>query len=171
LVEDVENLGKRGEQVSVKPGFARNHLIPLRLAVYISSDNIRMVEKRRVAWLAEEAKLINELKELAGHIGKLDIKIVQKASDSGHLYGSVTEVDIATAAAGAGVAFESKHVKLDHHLKDVGDYEVLVRLHEQVEVTIPVRIRMEGNEDWVPGQELEAEAAPTEEAPEATPAD
>lgn len=166
LIEDVEHLGKRGEKVSVKPGFARNHLIPLKYAVIANSDNVKMVEKRRVAWLAEEAKLIEELQELASHIAKLDLKIVARATDQGHLYGSVTSKDVADAAAASGVSFDAKCVKLDADLKEVGDYEVPVRLHEQVNVSIPVRVRMEGNEDWVPGQEAASEeaAAPAEDA-------
>ena len=103
LLEDVDNLGKRGEKVSVKAGFARNHLIPLRYAVHANEDNLKMVEKRRLAWLAEEAKLIEELQELASHIAKLDLTIVEKATDQGHLYGSVTAKDVADAAAGSGV--------------------------------------------------------------------
>ncbi|MAB91315.1 MAG: 50S ribosomal protein L9 [Planctomycetota bacterium] len=166
LLEDVENLGKRGDTVSVKAGFARNHLIPLRYAVHANEDNLKMVEKRRLAWLAEEAKLIEELQELASHIAKLDLTIVEKATDQGHLYGSVTAKDVADAAAGSGVSFDAKCVRMEADLREVGDYEVPVRLHEQVNVSIPVRIRMEGNEDWTPGQAGEA-AAPEQPAPEA----
>lgn len=167
LLEDVDNLGKRGEKVSVKAGFARNHLIPLRYAVYANADNVKMVEKRRVAWLAEEAKLIEELQELASHIAKLDLKIVAKATEQGHLYGSVTAKDVADAAAESGVSFDARCVRFEGDLKDVGDYEVPVRLHEQVNVSIPVRIRMEGNESWVPGPRPVAEPAPVAEPPPA----
>jgi len=164
LIEDVDNLGKRGERVAVKPGFARNHLIPLSLAVHVTEENLRMVEKHRVQWLAEEAKLIEELKELAGHVGQLDLTISGRASEHGHLYGSVTEKDIAAAAAAAGVAFDTKHVKIAQHLKEVGDYDVLIRLHEQVEITIPVRVRAEGEENWTPDQEDSAGVETSEAA-------
>ncbi len=166
LLNDVEHLGKRGERVSVKEGYARNHLIPLNHAVRVSDDNLRMVEKRRVAWLAEEAKLIEELQELASHIAKLDLKIVAKATAEGHLYGSVSPKDIVEAAAAQGVAFDVRCVRLAADLKSVGDHEAPVRLHEQVNVSIPVRVRMEGNEDWLPGQR---EAAPENAAEEEPP--
>ncbi len=169
LLKDVEHLGKRGERVNVKEGYARNHLIPLKYAVQTTADNLRMVEKRRVAWLAEEAKLIEELQELASHIAKLDIKIVAKATGEGHLYGSVTAKDVADAAAAQGVAFAARCVRLDGDIKSVGDFEAPVRLHEQVNVTIPVRVRMEGNEDWLPGQDEAAEAP--ESAEDAPPAE
>lgn len=167
LIEDVEDLGKRGDKVNVKNGYARNHLIPLRLAVHANADNLKMVEKRRVRWLAEEAKLIEELKELASHIAKLDLKIVARATDQGHLYGSVTAKDVIDAAASQGVQLQPRWVKLTNDIKEVGDIEVPVRLHEQVNVTIPVRVRMEGNEDWLPGQDEEPEPAPAaaEDAP------
>ena len=168
LIEDVEFLGKRGDHVKVKPGYARNFLLPLDKAVHATEDNLRMVDKARVRWLAEEAKLIEELKELAGHIAKLDLKIVAKASEAGHLYGSVTERDIAAAATAEGVAFQEKAVKLEHALKDVGDYSVPIHLHEQVSLEIPVRVRAEGREDWLPGQDEEGEEAEAEvESPEA----
>jgi large subunit ribosomal protein L9 len=174
LIEDVPNLGKRGQSVRVRSGFARNYLLPLNKAVAATAENKAMVEKARVRWLAEEAKLIEELQELAAKIGQLDLKIVAKAAESGHLYGSVNEKNIAEAAAGSGVPFDVRHVRLDQPLKEVGDYQVLVHLHEQVEVTIPVRVRAEGREDWLPGSEEEAaaeegEAAEADEPAEQTP--
>jgi len=172
LIEDVDDLGKRGEKVNVKAGYARNHLIPLRMAVKVNDDNLRMVEKRRVRWLAEEAKLIEELRELASHIAKLDLKVVQRATDQGHLYGSVTARDVTDAAKSQGVTLQDRWVKLDADIKEVGDYEVPVRLHEQVNVSIPVKVRMEGNENWLPGQDDEpAEAPPAAQAPAADDAD
>lgn len=159
LMKDVENLGKRGIKVRVREGYARNFLLPTGSAVPATVDNLRMVEKARVRWLAEEAKLIEDLRELAGHIAKLDLVIIAKASDQGHLYGSITEKTIAEAAKAKGVAFDAKAVRLAHHLKEIGDYEVLVHLHEQVEVTIPVKARGEGRPlDWVPSRTPEAQA-------------
>ena len=169
LIEDVANLGKRGQNVRVRNGFARNYLLPLNKAVALTAENKAMVEKARVRWLAEEAKLIGELQELAAKIGQLDLKIVAKSADTGHLYGSVHEKHIAEAAAGSGVPFDVRHVRLEQPLKEVGDYQVLVHLHEQVEVTIPVRVRAEGREDWLPGSEAEAEATEAEESPEESP--
>lgn len=164
LIQDIENLGKRGAKVRVREGYARNYLLPMQAALPATSDNLKKVDKARVRWLAEEAKLIEELRELAGHIGKLDLTLVAKASETGHLFGSVTEKSISDAAKAKGVGFEQKAVRLTHSLKEVGDYEVLIHLHEQVEVTIPVKVRGEGRGDWVPGRE----AAP---APEASKAD
>jgi large subunit ribosomal protein L9 len=166
LISDVPDLGKRGQEVKVKPGFARNMLLPHGLAVASTKNNLTMVEKQRVRWLAEEAKLIEDLREFAGHIAKLDLLITGKAQESGHLYGSITAKDIATAAASKGVAIDPKHVRLAQPLKAVGDYEIVVRLHEQVQATIPVHVRMEGREEWLPGADAAPEAKPAASGPE-----
>jgi len=154
LIKDIEHLGKRGTKVRVREGYARNFLVPLQAAVAVTEDNLRMVEKSRIRWLAEEAKLIDELRELAGHIAKLDLTLVGKSSDQGHLFGSISEKAIADAAKSKGVAFDVKAVRLKHSLKDVGDHEILIHLHDQVQVTIPVKVRAEGRGDWVPAKEV-----------------
>lgn len=159
LIRDVEGLGRRGDRVSVRRGYARNHLLPLGFAVRATPDNVRRVEKRRVAWLAEEAKMLEELRELAGHLEALDLTVVEKASETGHLYGSVTEKGIAEAATSAGVPLEPKAVRLESPIKEVGDYRVPVRLHPEVQLEVSVKVRAEGREDWVPGREVEATPA------------
>jgi large subunit ribosomal protein L9 len=170
LIKDVERLGKRGNHVTVKSGYARNHLLPLGYAVPLTEENRRMVERRRLQWLAEEAKLLEDLRELAGHLAKLDITIVQKSADSGHLYGSVDERAIAAAVKAEGIDLDPKVVRLEHHLKEVGDYEVIMRLHEEVVVTLPIKVRAEGREDWLPSDEVEAKPA-AEDAEVETPSD
>jgi len=159
LIKDVERLGKRGALVEVKRGYARNYLLPLGFAVPATEENKRQVEKRRALWLAEEARLLEEVRELAGRLAKVDLKIVEKASETGHLYGSVGEKAIAEALAAAGMPLDPKVVKLEQPLKEVGDYEIQLKLHEEVTVTIPVRVRAEGREDWLPGQEEPAAKA------------
>ena len=166
LIKDVERLGKRGTHVTVKTGYARNHLLPLGYAVLANSENRRRIEKDRVKWLAEEAKLLEELRELAGHLAKLDLLVVEKASETGHLYGSVSEKTIAEAIRDAGINLDPKVIRLEHHLKEVGDYEVPVQLHEEVQVTVPVRVRAEGREDWLPGQDEGGDETPEEKTGE-----
>lgn len=175
LVENVEQLGKRGQRVKVRPGYARNYLLPMGIAVPVTPDNIARVEKRRVQWLAEEAKLLEAMRELAAHVAKLDLKLVEKASEAGSLYGSVTEKMIADAASAQGIELKAKQVRLAEPIKLVGDYEVTIRLHEEVSVEVPVKVRAEGREDWVPGQEEADEtadetAAEDESSPEDAPA-
>ncbi len=164
LIKDVERLGKRGSHVTVKSGYARNHLLPLGYAVLANAENRRRIEKVRVKWLAEEAKLLDELRELAGHLAKLDLLIVEKASETGHLFGSVSEKTIAEAVREAGINLDPKVIRLEHHLKEVGNYEVPVQLHEEVQVTVPVRVRAEGREDWLPGQDEGGDETPGKKA-------
>lgn len=169
LVKDVELLGKRGQRVRVRPGYARNYLLPMGVAVPLTADNIASVEKQRIKWLAEEARLVSEMRELATHVAKVEIRFVEKASESGSLYGSVSEKMIADAATAKGFPLSAKQVRLEHPVKTVGDHEATVRLHEQVSVEILVQVRAEGREDWVPGQE-EADGAGEAETP-TTPAE
>jgi len=166
LIKDVARLGKRGSHVTVKTGFARNHLLPLGLAVPATADNRRMVETRRLTWLAEESKMLEDLRELAGHLASLDITIVEKAADSGHLYGSVDERSIAASVKAAGINLDPSVIRLEHQLKEVGDFEILLRLHEEVEVTLPIKVLAEGREDWVPSDDQEEARPETESAPE-----
>lgn len=166
LVADVPKLGKRGDRVKVKVGYARNYLLPKRMAVYVNTDTLRMVEKARVKWLAEEAKKLEELRELATHVEKLDLLIVAKAAENGSLYGSVGPRDIAAKAASEGVALDASVVRMPEALKQVADYEVLIHLHEEVEVTIPVRVRAEGREDWLPGENDEERGEHVSSEPE-----
>lgn len=166
LVRDVSQLGKRGQRVTVKPGYARNYLLPMGFAIPATAENIRQIDRVRVKWLAEEAKLLEEMRELAGHLEKIEtVRIVEKASETGHLYGSVTDKMVADAVTAKGIEIEPRVVVMEAPFKEVGDYPVTLRLHEEVSVPLKVEVRMEGNEDWLPGQE-EAEEG-TEAAAEA----
>lgn len=138
LAEDVPALGKQGEIVSVKPGFARNYLLPHGLATVATEHNKKRVEKHRVK-LDELAKdKIKSLKKLADAVSKYSVTLEANANPEGHLYGSITAPDISKALKAANFAVEADNVRLDGPLKETGMYTVKVYLHADVETEVKV---------------------------------
>ena len=138
LAEDVAPLGKQGEIVSVKPGFARNYLLPHGLATVATEHNKKRVEKHRVKLDELVKDKIKTLKKLADAISKYSVTLEANANPEGHLYGSITAPDISKALKAASFAIESENVRLDGPLKETGMYTVKVHLHPDVETEVKV---------------------------------
>lgn len=146
LRDDVDHLGKRGDTVAVKPGYARNHLFPRNLALPHSEDNLRRVGREQEKFIQAEMQRIEELKAMKDRLEAIEIVIPAKASEEGHLFGSVTEKAILDALAAAGFTVEPRAVKLDTHLKEVGDRIVPLMLHSEVVANLKVRVVREGGD-------------------------
>lgn len=140
LREDIEKLGSRGQVVNVAPGYARNFLLPKRLAVAATDANKKIVEQERQAHLRREAKALGDAQDLAKMMANVSVTISQKAGDNDQLFGSVTSKDIADAIARQGYNIERRQVQLDEPIKQLGDYRVPVRLHREVTIEVPVRV-------------------------------
>lgn len=140
LREHVENLGRCGDVVRVKPGFARNYLLPHRLAVTANDDNKKMVERRRVRLEAEEAAMAADVAQRVAALAALALKTAEKADDNGHLYGSVTAARVAELVVAAGHACTERDVRLDKPLKAVGTHEVEIHVHGDQSATISLEI-------------------------------
>ncbi len=138
LAEDVTSLGKQGEIVSVKPGFARNYLLPHGLATVATEHNKKRVEKHRVKLDELVKDKIKTLKKLADAISKYSVTLEANANPEGHLYGSITAPDISKALKAASFAIEPENVRLDGPLKETGMYTVKVHLHADVETEVKV---------------------------------
>ena len=138
LAEDVATLGKQGEIVSVKPGFARNYLLPHGLATVATEHNKKRVEKHRVKLDELVKDKIKTLKKLADAISKYSVTLEANANPEGHLYGSITAPDISKALKAASFAIEAENVRLDGPLKETGMYTVKVHLHADVETEVKV---------------------------------
>jgi len=138
LKQNIEHLGRIGDVVKVKPGYARNYLLPRGLAVTVTKSNLAAIEQARAAALAEEQQRIAAMKELAQKVGEASVTIEGRASAEGHLFGSVTAGNIAAALREKGVPVEDKQVRLEQPLKQVGVYDVVVHLHATVEVNCKV---------------------------------
>jgi large subunit ribosomal protein L9 len=140
LREDIDKLGQRGQVVKVTAGYARNYLLPRRLAVAATEGNKKIVEQERQAHLRREVKVVSEAQELSKLMGSVTVTIAQKAGDNDQLFGSVTPADIAAALEKQGYTIDRKKIQIDEPIKTLGDFKVAVRLHKDVSVEIPVHV-------------------------------
>jgi len=140
LREDIEKLGNRGEIVKVAAGYARNFLIPKRLAVEANASNKKIIEQERQAHIRKEAKQESEASDLAKLVNGVSVTISQKSGENYQLFGSVTSKDVADALAAKNFTIDRRKILLDEPIKQLGEYKVPVRLHKNVtaEVTVVV---------------------------------
>jgi large subunit ribosomal protein L9 len=143
LREDVEKLGTRGEVVKVAAGYARNFLLPKRLAVPATDSNRKIVEQERQAHLRKEAKLVGEAQELAKIMGSVSVTIARKAGENDQLFGSVTAADISDALTAQNYSVERRKIHLDEPIRTLGEHKVTVRLHRDVTSEITVNVTRE----------------------------
>lgn len=138
LKQNIEHLGRLGDVVKVKPGYARNYLLPRGLAVMVTKSNVAEIERARALAMAEETKRVAGLKDLATKLAEASVTIEGRANAEGHLFGSVTNSNVAAALREKGLAVEDKQVRLENPLKEIGVYDVLVHLHADVEAKVKV---------------------------------
>ena len=143
LREDVENLGSRGDMVKVAPGYARNFLLPRRLAVAATDANRKIVEQERQAHLRKEAKAQGEAEELGKLVSAVTITIARKAGENDQLFGSVTAADIADKLAAQHYSIDRKKIHLEEPIRTLGEHKVAVRLHKNVSVDVTVNVTKE----------------------------
>jgi len=143
LREDIEKLGGRGEVVKVAAGYARNFLLPKRLAVEATDSNRKIVEQERQAHLRKEAKQKGEAEDLSKLLGGVTVTIAQKAGEAGQLFGSVTSKDVADALAAKNFTIDRRKVQLEEPIKQLGEFKVPVRLHKDVTAEITVNVVQE----------------------------
>jgi large subunit ribosomal protein L9 len=146
LREHVDNLGRRGEVVKVADGYARNYLLPRKLALLATEGNKQQIERERAKFDAREAEERRVAEALAARLGSVDIEIRRKVGDTDALYGSVTTADIAEALIAKGFEVDRRKLNLAEPIKKLGDYEVPLRLHREVTVPIKVKVAAEGGE-------------------------
>src|SRR5580704_11662475 len=140
LREDVENLGARGQVVKVTAGYARNFLLPRRLAVAATDSNRKIVEQERQAHVRKEAILKTEAEELAKLLSAAAISIARKAGENGQLFGSVTASDIADALEAQKFTIDRRKIQLDEPIRTLGDHKVTLRLHKDLVTEINVAV-------------------------------
>ena len=172
LREDIDDLGARGEIVRVRAGYARNYLLPRKLAVEATSSNVKQIEQERAALLKREAKERSTAQGQAEKLGSLVLTFKRKSGEQGALYGSVTSMDVTEALQDKGYEIDRHRVHLREPIKRVGDFTVPVRLHREVSVDLQVKVVPEGEVivgHLTPEQEAafaqpagETEATPTE---------
>jgi large subunit ribosomal protein L9 len=168
LLQRVEKLGQMGEVVKVKPGYARNFLLPQSKAVRATKANRERFERERVQLEAQNLKRREEAERVAERVQGLAVVLIRQAGDSGSLFGSVTSRDISDAATAAGLTIERSQVLLEHPIKVLGISSVRVALHP--EVTIDVKVNVARSPEEAEKQARgEAIVAEPDEAPELGP--
>jgi large subunit ribosomal protein L9 len=140
LREDIEKLGERGQVVTVKNGYARNFLLPRKLAVAATGANKKIVEQERQSHLRREAKLKTEAEDLAKMMTGLSVTFTQKAGENDQLFGSVTAKDIAEALEKQNYTIDRRKVLLEEPIKTLGEHKVPLRLHRDVSTEITVNV-------------------------------
>ncbi|HZH26279.1 MAG TPA: 50S ribosomal protein L9 [Azospirillaceae bacterium] len=140
LLERVEKLGQMGQVVKVKPGFARNFLLPQKKALRATKENLAHFEKQRAHLEAMNQKARQEAEVLAGKMQGLSVVIIRQAGESGQLYGSVSPRDVADAATEKGFKIDRKTVAIDQPIKTLGIFQVRALLHPEVSVPVTVNV-------------------------------
>ncbi|UDQ99219.1 50S ribosomal protein L9 [Lentisphaerota bacterium WC36G] len=138
LLEDVDNLGLAGQEVRVAAGYARNYLIPKDLATKASAGALRRIEARKEQIEAARKKALEAAEALAAKVNEAEVSITMQASEDNVLFGSVTARMIAEKLAEQDINVDHNAIKLDDHIKELGNYEVVVKLHSQVTATVKV---------------------------------
>ena len=160
LLQRVEKLGQMGELVRVKPGFARNFLLPQKKALRASKENLARFEEQRVQLEAQNLKRREEAERVAERVGGLSVTIIRQAGESASLYGSVSARDIAEATTAAGLTVARSQVMLENPIKTLGLARVRVELHPEVSIPVIVNVArsQEEAERQARGERVGAEA-------------
>jgi len=144
LREEVDNLGKRGQIVNVSRGFARNYLLPQRLAMEVSDNNLRLIEKEKKVYEAKLAKEKEESEVIAQALSAVKLTFRRKVHGEGQdLYGSVSLADLAEALEAKGFRLEKRKILLHEPLKTLGDFSIPVKLHPEVTTSFSVLVEKE----------------------------
>ena len=146
LLERIEKLGQMGDIVKVKPGFARNYLLPQAKALRSNKENLALFESRKVQLEAANLKRKEEAEQISAKMEGLNLVIVRQAAETGQLYGSVTGRDIRDAIREAGFTIERRQVVLDQPLKEIGSYNIRVVLHPDVSRMVSVMVARSAEE-------------------------
>ncbi len=138
LHEDVPNLGHSGEVVTVKDGYARNYLLPRKMAAVADKGNVKQMEHQKRVASAKQTQMKAKCEELATKLASLSITINKEAGEEDKLFGAVTTMDIANALRAEGYTIDKRHIKLDEPIKQIGVYDVKVRLHAEVDGMVKI---------------------------------
>jgi large subunit ribosomal protein L9 len=144
LREHVDNLGKRGEVVKVADGYARNYLLPRKLALLATEGNKKQIEREREKFEAKEGEERKVAEAMAGRMGSLEIQIARRVGENDVLFGSVTAADVANALDAKGFEVDRRKLQLSDPIKKLGDYDVPLKLHRDVVATVKVKVVAEG---------------------------
>ena len=144
LREHVDNLGRRGDLVKVADGYARNYLLPRKLALLATDGNKKVIEREKVKFDIKEAEEQKVAQAVADRLATVEIEIARKVGETDALFGSVTNADVAEALAAKGFDIDRRKIQLHEPIKKLGDYTVPGKLHRDVTVPLKVKVAAEG---------------------------
>lgn len=143
LQEDVEKLGNRGQVVEVAEGYARNFLLPRKLALEASPGNMKRLEKMRAAFAKKAAVEIADAQKLGELLASVSLEISRKSGENDQLFGSVTSGDISEALAAKGYTIDKRKIQLAEPIKSIGNFDIPVKLHREVSATVKLAVNKE----------------------------
>ena len=167
LLENIEGLGRKGDQVKVREGYGRNHLLPFRKAIAATPDALSRLDAMKKKFAVEEAKIVATLQGVAGKLEGQKIELTMRATPEGHLFGSVSARVLTDALKDKGFEIAERDIRIKEPIKTVGTYAVGIHLHADVKVGITVVVDAEG----APAAEAEQPAEGTDGAAAAAPAE
>ena len=144
LREHVDNLGRRGDLVKVADGYARNYLLPRKLALLATDGNKKVIEREKVKFDVQEAEEQKVAQAVADRLATVEIEIARKVGETDALFGSVTNADIAESLAAKGFDIDRRKIQLPEPIKKIGEVEVPIKLHRDVVVKLKVKVVAEG---------------------------
>ncbi len=159
LCEDVDHLGERGQVVRVRAGYGRNYLLPQKMAIEATTGNKRMIEEQQRVLAKRETREKTSAQGEASKLDGVELRFERRVGEHGILYGSVTALDIVESLKEKGYTVERRRIGLRDHIKEVGEYDVVIKLHRDVTPTIKVKVVKEGAAEVV-------EAAPEADSSE-----
>jgi large subunit ribosomal protein L9 len=152
LREHIDNLGRRGDVVKVADGYARNYLLPRKLALLATEGNKKVIERERFKFDAKELEEQKVAEAISQRINNVEVQVARKVGETDVLYGSVTSVDIAEALHAKGLDIDRRKVVLQEPIKKLGEFDIPVKLHREVTAHVKLRVIAEGQPEKAPAQ-------------------
>ena len=143
LRETIDTLGRAGQVVKVADGYARNYLLPRKLAYVVTPGNLKVMEFERQSLLRKDAKLKDEAEQLKEVLDKVELAVRRKVGEQNVLYGSVTNSDVADELEKKGFQIEKRKIHMDDHIKQLGQFEIPIRLFKDVTATVKLKVEPE----------------------------
>jgi len=143
LQEDVDKLGHRGDVVTVKPGYARNFLLPRKLAVQATSGNLKAIEKIRTSLAKKTATELDAAQKQAALLNGVSVKFTRKTGENDQMFGSVTSADVAESLAGQGFKVDKRQIHLAEPIKTIGEFPLTVKVFRDITATVNVHVEKE----------------------------
>lgn len=175
LTETIEKVGSKGDVINVKRGYARNYLVPRNYAIYATPQNMKSLEILKKQFADEESKRLEHLRKVAQQIAGIKLDFIRKTDEHDNMYGSVSENDILHSLTEKGIEIPKTALVMDKHIKQLGDFEIPIRLHKEIQVVLHGTVNKEGADKEASTQQPPSEVieektvAESEEIPAANP--